>query len=92
VADLMHDTAFIIKDALGRYVVVNQSLVERHGIAGKVQMIGKRPSEVCPGILGASRPGRTRRLCALGSRSLGGDVLAETACARVGPDEQDPGA
>jgi len=52
VADLMHDTAFFIKDALGRYVVVNQSLVERHGLAGKAQMIGKRPCEVCPGDFG----------------------------------------
>ena len=34
VADLMHDTAFFIKDAAGRYVVVNQSLVERHGLTG----------------------------------------------------------
>jgi hypothetical protein len=33
-------------------VVVNQSLVERHGIAWKAQMIGKRPSEVCPGDFG----------------------------------------
>lgn len=52
VADLMHDTAFFIKDAAGRYVVVNQSLVERHGLSGKAQMIGKRPCEVCPGDFG----------------------------------------
>ena len=26
IADLMHDTAFFIKDASGRYLVVNQSL------------------------------------------------------------------
>jgi AraC-like DNA-binding protein len=52
VADLMRDTAFFIKDADGRYLVVNQSLVERHGLASKVQMIGKRPCEVCPGDFG----------------------------------------
>lgn len=52
VADLMHDTAFFIKDAAGHYVVVNQSLVERHGLASKAQMIGKRPCEVCPGDFG----------------------------------------
>ena len=40
VADLMHDTAFFIKDASGRYVVVNQSLVDRHGLKDKSQMIG----------------------------------------------------
>src|SRR3954468_24823268 len=39
-ADLMHDTAFFIKDASGCYLMVNQSLVERHGLADKAQMIG----------------------------------------------------
>lgn len=52
VADLMHDTAFFIKDASGRYLVVNQSLVERHGLSDKSQMIGKRPCDVCPGDFG----------------------------------------
>lgn len=52
VADLMHDTAFFIKDSVGRYVVVNQSLVERHGLERKEQMIGRRPCEVCPGDFG----------------------------------------
>jgi PAS domain S-box-containing protein len=51
-ADLMHDTAFFVKDALGRYLVVNQSLVERHGLADKWQMIGRRPCDVCPGDYG----------------------------------------
>lgn len=52
VADLMHDTAFFVKDAAGRYVVVNQSLVERHGLTAKAQMLGKRPCDVCPGDFG----------------------------------------
>jgi AraC-like DNA-binding protein len=52
VADLMHDTAFFIKDASGRYVVVNQSLVDRHGLRSKSQMIGRRPCEICPGDYG----------------------------------------
>lgn len=51
-ADLMHDTAFFVKDAMGRYLVVNQSLVERHGLADKSQMIGRRPCDVCPGDYG----------------------------------------
>jgi PAS domain S-box-containing protein len=46
------DIAFFIKDRHGRYVVVNDSLVERHGLAGKAQMIGRRPSDVCPGDFG----------------------------------------
>lgn len=52
IADLMHDTAFFIKDASGRYLVVNQSLVERHGLADKSLMIGRRPCDVCPGDYG----------------------------------------
>ncbi|GEP42398.1 helix-turn-helix domain-containing protein [Brevifollis gellanilyticus] len=52
IADLMHDTAFFIKDAAGRYVVVNHSLVERHGLSEKAQMIGRRPCDVCPGDFG----------------------------------------
>lgn len=52
IADLMHDTAFFIKDAAGRYVVVNQSLVERHGLEHKSQMLGRRPCDVCPGDYG----------------------------------------
>jgi AraC-like DNA-binding protein len=46
------DIAFFIKDRAGRYLVVNNSLVERHGLAGKAQMIGRRPSDVCPGDFG----------------------------------------
>ena len=51
-ADLMHDTAFFIKDATGRYLVVNQSLVERHGLKDKSEMLGRRPCDVCPGDYG----------------------------------------
>jgi len=46
------DIAFFIKDAAGRYLVVNDSLVERHGLRSKSQMIGRRPSDVCPGDFG----------------------------------------
>ncbi len=52
IADLMHDTAFFIKDAAGRYLVVNQSLVERHGLRDKAAMLGRRPCDVCPGEYG----------------------------------------
>lgn len=46
------DMAFFIKDAAGRYVVVNQSRVERHGLRDKAELLGRRPSEVCAGDLG----------------------------------------
>lgn len=46
------DVAFFIKDAAGRYVAVNQSLVERHGLQHKTQVLGKRPCDICPGDFG----------------------------------------
>lgn len=52
IVDLLHDTAFFIKDTGGRYLLVNQSLVERHGLARKSQMLGRRPCDVCPGDFG----------------------------------------
>lgn len=52
VADLMHDTAFFIKDLEGRYRVVNRAIVEWHGLTDKSQMLGRRPCDVCPGDYG----------------------------------------
>lgn len=46
------DIAFFIKDAAGRYIAVNDSLVERHGLRSKAQMLGRRPCDVCPGDFG----------------------------------------
>ncbi len=46
------DMAFFIKDAAGCYVAVNQSLVERHGLQHKSQVLGKRPCDICPGDFG----------------------------------------
>ncbi len=50
--DHMADTAFFIKDPLGRYLAVNDSLVERHGLRKKSQLLGHRPCDVCPGDFG----------------------------------------
>ena len=46
------DLAFFIKDAAGRYLAVNHSLLERHGLRDKAQMLGRRPCDVCPGDFG----------------------------------------
>jgi len=48
----MPDTAFFIKDAAGRYIAVNRSLLERHGLRDKSQMLGRRPCDICPGDFG----------------------------------------
>lgn len=50
--DPVPDMTFFIKDTAGRYVAVNASLVERHGLQHKSQVLGKRPSDICPGDFG----------------------------------------
>jgi len=50
--DRSPDAAFFVKDAAGRYVAVNDSLVARHGLKSKSQVIGKCPRDICPGDLG----------------------------------------
>ncbi len=50
--DQAPDVAFFIKDAAGRYLAVNASLVERHGLRRKSQVLGKRPCDICPGDFG----------------------------------------
>ncbi len=50
--DQAPDVAFFVKDAEGRYVAVNQSLVERHGLQHKPEVLGKRPSDISPGDFG----------------------------------------
>ncbi len=50
--DRSPDVAFFVKDAAGRYVAVNESLVARHGLKSKSQVIGKCPRDICPGDLG----------------------------------------
>jgi len=46
------DVAFFVKDCDGRYIAVNQSLVERHGLQQKSEALGKRPSDIGPGDFG----------------------------------------
>lgn len=50
--DQAPDVAFFIKDAAGRYLAVNDSLVERHGLRQKSQVLGQRPCDICPGDFG----------------------------------------
>ncbi|MHB8862177.1 MAG: hypothetical protein ACYC6N_07225 [Pirellulaceae bacterium] len=47
--DQAPDVAFFVKDAQGRYVAVNDSLVMRHGLKYKSDVLGKCPRDICPG-------------------------------------------
>jgi PAS domain S-box-containing protein len=51
--DYIPDTAFFVKDPQGRYVFVNQSLVERCGVQNKRQLLGRHVREVFPKELAA---------------------------------------
>ncbi len=46
------DIAFFIKDAQGRYVGVNESLLRRHGLRCPADALGRLPREICPGDFG----------------------------------------
>ena len=46
------DLAFFVKDREGRYVAVNASLIKRHGYRHKSQVLGRRPSDICPSDFG----------------------------------------
>lgn len=46
------DLAFFVKDAAGRYLAVNHSLVKRHGFRHKAQVLHRRPCEICRGDFG----------------------------------------
>ncbi|AMV31448.1 HTH-type transcriptional activator RhaS [Pirellula sp. SH-Sr6A] len=50
--DQVPDVAFFVKDSSGRYLAVNQSLVERHGFHAKAEVLGKNPAEICSGDFG----------------------------------------
>jgi AraC-like DNA-binding protein len=52
--DALPDVVFFIKDAVGRYVRVNQTLADRCAGGDKVKLIGKRPAEVFPAALAVS--------------------------------------
>lgn len=50
--DQAPEIAFFVKDRAGRYTTVNDSLVARHGLRSKSQVIGKSPRDICPGEFG----------------------------------------
>ncbi|MEM8736498.1 MAG: PAS domain-containing protein, partial [Planctomycetota bacterium] len=50
--DHIHDIVFFIKDRQGRYLVVNETLVQRCGLENKAQIIGRTASDVLSPPLG----------------------------------------
>lgn len=64
--DQADDIAFFVKDANGHYVAVNESLVTRHGLKNKAEVIGKRPCDICPGDFGRVPTDQDRRVLRTG--------------------------
>src|SRR5687768_14168459 len=50
--EFIPDTVFFAKDRSGRYLAVNQSLVERCGLRAKEDVIGRTASNLFPKDLG----------------------------------------
>ena len=50
--DRTPDIVFFVKDAAGRYAVVNETLVQRCGLHSKDELLGHTPQEVFPAPLG----------------------------------------
>src|SRR5579859_1957503 len=46
--DHVPETAFFLKDSQGRYLAVNQSLVERCGLEEKEQLVGRHVRDIFP--------------------------------------------
>ena len=71
--DLVSDTIFFVKDAGGRYVSVNQSLVERCNRARKSEIIGKTVAELYPASLAEGYAAQDRYVLRTG-RSITGKL------------------
>ena len=64
--DLMPDIVFFIKDISGRYLVANQTLVERSGKKDKSEVIGRTPAQLLGAELGESFEAQDRHVLRTG--------------------------
>lgn len=64
--DCAPDVAFFVKDAQGRYVAVNDSLVRRHGLSARDEVLGRRPRDICQGEFGQAPSEQDERVLSTG--------------------------
>jgi AraC-like DNA-binding protein len=64
--DLNPDVAFFVKNTAGEYIVVNESLIARHGLKRKSDALGKRPQDICPGDFGRLPTEQDQRVLSTG--------------------------
>lgn len=65
--DALPDVVFFVKDAHGRYLVVNQTLVRRCGLKQKSALVGRSAAEVFPSAFGSLYQEQDRQVLAGGS-------------------------
>lgn len=68
--DLMSNVVFFVKDAAGRYVRVNDTLVHRSGKSSRSELIGLTPSEVFGECLGACYEAQDEAVLRSGTRLI----------------------
>ena len=64
--DDLPNVVFFIKDIEGRYICVNQTLVERCGVREKRELLGRKVTDVFPAALAASYEKQDSRVVRLG--------------------------
>lgn len=64
--DHVPETAFFLKDRSGRYIAVNQSLVERCGLHKKSDLIGRHAKDIFPPELGERYAAQDQRVLRTG--------------------------
>lgn len=69
--DSLPDVVFFIKDATGRYVVVNRTLAERCAGGDKSLLIGRRPQDLFPAPLAESYAKQDEEVIATGRKVEG---------------------
>ena len=65
--DALPDVVFFVKDAQGRYLVVNRTLVRRCGLKQKAALIGRSAAEVFPSAFGKLYQEQDQQVLAAGS-------------------------
>lgn len=64
--DQTPDIAFFVKNRGGEYLVVNNSLINRHGLKSKADALGKRPADICEGDFGTLPTEQDQRVLTTG--------------------------
>lgn len=81
--DALPDVVFFVKDAQGRYVVVNQTLVRRCGLKQKSALVGRTAAQVFPAAFGTLYQEQDRQV-------LSGGEIRDRLELHLYPD-RDPG-